>query len=251
VKIKFVFFLSLLSVPLAAQVSRVAPSDFKDTVPAFDPAGAITLPVAHMEIDIAFPRGKKELRELTVVFDPKTGYYLWHCTPASLDKPERTRLRLGVMKKQEAVAFVDSTGLVDFELGSGLFAKVYRRRADSLDAAVSASINEIQQGLMSHENIGFHRDYKLIPVFGPVRGFKIPVGYVPISRDFECAPDRAACPDSVSIIASITKQGNNLRLVLRNRFDVEAIVDPNLDLVSARQLTQPDPPKDRPFPFKK
>jgi hypothetical protein len=239
-----------MSVPLAAQVSRVASSDSKDTVPAFDSAGAITLPVAHMEIDVAFPRGKKDLRELTVVFDPKTGYYLWHCTPPSLDKSKRTRLRLGFLKQQGTVAFVDSTGLVDFELGSGLFAKVYRRRADSLDAAVSASINEIQQGLTTYESIGFHRDYKLIPVFGPVRGFKVPPGYVPISRDFRCEPDRAACPDSVSTIASITKQGNNWRLVLRNRFDVEAIVDSNLDLVSARHLTQPGPPKDKPFPFK-
>lgn len=241
---------SLVSIPLAAQVSRVASSESRDTVPAFDPSGAITLPVAHLEIDVEFSRGKKEVRELTVVFDPKTGYYLWHCTPPSLDKPERARLRLGVMKEQRTVAFADSTGLVDFGLASGLFAKVYRRRADSLDAAVSASIEEIQQGLTTYNSIGFHTDYKLIPVFGQVRGFKLPAGYVPISREFECEPDRAYCPGAVSIIASITKQGNNWRLVLRSRFDVEAIVDQNLDLVSARQLTQPSSPKDGPSPFK-
>ena len=31
----------------------------------------------------------------------------------------------------------------------------------------------------------------------------------------------------------------NWRLVLRNRYDVEVIVDQNFDLVSAQQLTQP------------
>jgi len=45
-------------------------------------------------------------------------------------------------------------------------------------------------------------------------------------------------PDS-NMIVSIGKQGAAWSLVLRNRFDVEVIVDRSLDLVSARQLTQP------------
>ena len=34
-------------------------------------------------------------------------------------------------------------------------------------------------------------------------------------------------------------KGNNYRLIVRARFDAEVIVDQNLDLVSAQQLTQP------------
>jgi hypothetical protein len=238
-------FLSLVSIPLLAQVSPVALSKATDVVPAFDSSGAITLPAAYLKIDIAYPRGKKELRELTVVYDPRTGHYLWHCTPSNPDNPDDTGLRLRVMKAQGTVAFADSAVLIDFGLGMGLFAKLWRGRADNLDAAVSASINEAQQGLATSEGIGFHRDYELIPVFGEVLGFdaKVPSGYNPVTRDFRCEPDRAFCPSDNNTIASISKQGSNWRLVLRNRFDVEVVVDQNLNLVSAQQLTQPKPQK--------
>ena len=85
-----------------------------------------------------------------------------------------------------------------------------------------------------------------MPVFGGVFGFdaKVPSGYEPISREFMCEPFNAFCPSSGNTIASISKQGNNIRLVLRNRFDVEVIVDQNLDLVSAKQITQPAQQRD-------
>jgi hypothetical protein len=46
----------------------VALSDSKDVVPAFDSSGAITLPAARLKLDIAYPHGKKERCELTVVY---------------------------------------------------------------------------------------------------------------------------------------------------------------------------------------
>jgi len=50
-------------------------------------------------------------------------------------------------------------------------------------------------------------------------------------------------------IASISKQGSNWRLVLRNRWDEEVILDQNCSLVSVKQLTQPkeSPARLRPF----
>ena len=123
----------------------------------------------------------------------------------------------------------------------GLAVKKWQGRAGSLDAAVSASTNDIRQGLATFEGVGFHRDYKFIPVFGLVRGFdaKLPPGYKGIPADFQCEPFNAFCPSYNNRIASIVKQGANWRLVLRNRYDVEVIVDQNFDLVSAQQLTQP------------
>jgi len=100
---------------------------------------------------------------------------------------------------------------------------------------------EIRQGLPTFERAGYHRDYKLIPVFGPMAGFdsKLPPGYKPIPRGFACEPFKSCCPSDKNTIAFISKQGNNWRLVLRNRFDVEVILDQNFDLLSAQQLTQP------------
>jgi len=117
--------LNLLTVPLIAQVSAVTNSDSKDVVPAFDSTGAITLPAARRKVDLVYPHGKKDRRELTVVYDPRTGHYLWHLT-SSNPNIDDTGVYLKVIKKQEAVAYADPAGLIDFIFGNGLSAKVWQ-----------------------------------------------------------------------------------------------------------------------------
>lgn len=233
--------LALLSLPLMAQVSPVAPSESKDVVPAFDSSGAITLPAARLRVDIVYPHGKKESRELTVVYDPQNGHYLWHLAASNPNITNETGLYLNVIKAQRAVAFADSTGLVDFIFSGAPFVKAWKGHANSLDDAVSAATNEIQQGLPAFEGGGYHMDYKFLPVFGLARGFdaRLPAGYNPIPSTFGCEPNRAYCPTDSNTIASVSKQGANWRLVLRNRWDEEVILDQNFDLVSMQQLTQP------------
>jgi hypothetical protein len=230
--------LSLLSIPLMAQVSPVASSESKDVVPAFDSSGAITLPAASLKLDILYPNGKKERCELTVVYDPKTGHYLWHHLP--LGNRDDTAVYISGIKTHRIVEYADSSALVDVGFASGPFIKAWQGHAGSLDAAVSASLNEIQHGLATFEG-GYHVDYKLVPVGGPVVGFdsKVPPGFKPIPPDFWCAPLVAWCGNDRNTIASIGKQGSNWRLVLRNRWDEEVILDQNFNLVSAQQLTQP------------
>jgi hypothetical protein len=231
-----------LCIPLLAQVSPVALSDSKDVVPAFDSSGAITLPAARLKIDIAYPHGKKERCELTVVYDPKTGHYLWHRLQPNPNNPDDTGVYLNGIKKQRAVAFADPAGLIDFGFAGTIFLKAWQGRADSLDAAVSASTNEIQQGLATFEGVGYHMDYKFTAVFAPPKGFeaKVPAGINPFPRGFTCEPFWSQfCPTDNNTIASVSRQGSNWRLVLRNRFDVEVILDQNFDLVSLQQLTQP------------
>jgi hypothetical protein len=236
--------LSLVSIPLMAQVSSVAFSDSKDVVPAFDSSGAITLPAARLKVDVAYPHGKQDRNELTVVYDPKTGHYLWHVAAHNPNNPDDAGVYLKGIKKQRTVAFADPAGLVDFIFAGTIFVKAWQGRADNLDAAVSASTKEIQQGLAVAEGLGYHRDYKFTPVFGPVMGFdaKIPPDVKPFPDGFTCGPILSAfCPTDNDTIASISRQGSNWRLVLSNRFDVEVILDQNFDLVSVQQLTQPKP----------
>jgi hypothetical protein len=231
-------FLSLLTIPLYAQVSPVASSESKDVVPAFDSSGAITLPAARLKVDVTYPNGKKERFELTVVYDPHAGHYLWHHFPP---EPDDTGMYLMAMKAQRDVPFADQTALVDFGFASLPFVKAWQGQADSLDAAVSASLNEIQQGLAAFEGSGYHMDYKLVPVAGQVVGFdsKVPPGFKPIPSEFRCEPLQPVCQDYKNTIASISKQGSNWRVVLRNRWDEEVILDQNFNLVSVKQLTQP------------
>ena|ERR1022692_370956 len=236
--------ISLVSIPLMAQVSSVAFSDSKDVVPAFDSSGAITLPAARLKVDIAYPHGKHDRNEVTVVYDPKTGHYLWHVAAHNPNNPDDTGLYLNAIKKQRAVAFADPAGLIDFGFAGTIFVKAWQGHADSLDAAVSASTNEMQQGLAVAEGSGYHTDYKFVPIAGPVVGFQAktpPGGFKPFPSGFTCeAPPRSSfCPTDNNTIASVSRQGSNWRLVLRNRFDVEVILDQNFDLVSLQQLTQP------------
>ena len=231
----------LTSVSVLAQVSPVAFSDSREGVPAFDSSGTLTLPATRFKIDVTYPRSKKvERRELTVVYDPTSRLYLWNSFNPNPNIPE-DGIRLKMINASQAMLFVDAAALVQFDFGDGLAAKVWHGRANNLDAAVSASLDEIRQGLAAFEGRGFHRDLKFVPIFGPLRGFeaKIPAGYNPISREFSCEPYQSFCPSTDSKIVSVSKQGNHWRLVLHNRFDVEVIVDQNLDLVSAQPLTQP------------
>lgn len=227
--VKSAFFI-LASLPLAAQVTPVPSSESKDTVPAFDSSGAITLPAARLKIDVTYPRGKKERIELTVVYDPKTGHYLWHLmTPY----PGDTGLWLEAIKTHRSLAYADPACLMDFS--GAAFAKAWVGHADSLDAAVSASVQEIQQGFAANGGNPYVMGYRIVRLSGPITSLDEPVTFM----DFACAPLNSWCPPNSTMIVSIAKQGANWRLVLRNRFDVEVVLDQNLDMVSARQLTRP------------
>lgn len=240
-QLKFSFVLLLLA-PLLGQVSLVSGSDSKDVVPAFDSSGAITLTATRLKIDANYPKGKKERHEFTVVYDTQTGHYLWHILPTNPNNPDDRGLYVEGIKKQRAVTFAASEGLVDFIFAGTIFVKVWQGRAASLDAAILAATNDVQRELAIAEGRGYHMDYKFVPVFGNILGFegKIPLGIKPFPRGFTCEypPTSAFCPTTNNTIASVSRQGVNWRLVLRNRFDVEVILDQNFDLVSIQQLTE-------------
>ena len=222
---------TVLTIPLLAQVSPVPSSESKDVVPAFDASGEITLPAARFKIDVTYPHGKKERIETTVIYDPKTGHYLWHeaCPNPSVDD---TGVYINGVKAHGALAYADPAGLVNFIFPMGLYGKVWQGQADSLDAAVTASLSLIQQHLAAYGEPFWNLGYRYVPAFGGD-------AQLPSAFEFMCPPVDQWCPPGTTVIVSISKQGSNFRLLLRNHFDVEVIVDQNLDLVSARQLTQP------------
>ena len=231
--------LTLASIPLAAQVSTVALSASSDSVTAFASSGAITLPTARVKLDINYPHGRQERCELTVVYDPQSGYYLWHHTELASGIPDG--VHLGLIKTHRTAVFADPAGLVYFLFGQMMGAKVWNARADSLDAAVSRSIDEIRGDLASYEHRNWHSDYKFIPVFGLIRGFtaKLPPGFKRIPDGFSCKPLHSMCDDASNTIVSVSRQGANWRLVLRNRWDEEVILDKDFNILSMQQLTQP------------
>ena len=127
------------------------------------------------------------------------------------------------MKSHGTTVYADATGLYIFEFPNGFFLKVSTSQATGLDAAVEASINEIQQAP---------------PV--PFQGFRPLDLTKAITRDFSCAPDYPICQFERNEIVSIGKQGSNWQLVLRNRWDEQIILDQDFKFISARQLAQPN-----------
>jgi hypothetical protein len=225
----------LLSLNLVAQVTPVTFSKSKDVVSAFSSSGVISLPSVSIQLDLSYPHGKKDRRSLSVVYDPQSRYYFWHISagPATSVKGDFADLT----KSQKEALYADSTGIFAFLLTSDLWVKAHTSQADGLDAAESTSIDQIQQGLSALEAGYRPRTGPSMPAW-PWDYKPIDVGTV-LSVDFSCSPLRASCQDTLNTIVSVGKQGNHWRLVLRNRWDVEVILDQNFNLVSARQLTQP------------
>jgi hypothetical protein len=228
----FLHCLCIGGLSLAAQqsVSVVPSSETKDSVQAFSSSGAMMLPAVHLQIDLAYASGKRERRDLAVVYDPQNGHYSWRLGEATA--PAFTDRFLEGLKSHKIYA--DHDGLFDFTSRGYLWIRVRKSGADSLEAAQRAAINEIGHGLASIE-----RGYVPSPT-GPSDPWPWDCIHVslPISSEFVCgSPPRADCPSPrLDTIMSIKREGGNWRLVLRNYWDQEVILDSEFKLVSTRRL---------------
>jgi hypothetical protein len=248
--LSFSILLVLNGIPQYAQssVTPVTSSESQDVIPAFSASGPITLPVMRRLIDVNYANGKKERADLLVVFEPGTGHYFWR--HSVLSSPNDTSGWLATFKSRSSAIYVTPNGLVEFLGGSNLIE--HRSKANSLGNAESASIDEVRRNLSASQRIrSLLGVSKLVPILDAPRlvGFekypqtnRLP-GFVPIPREFICGGvsyrlGDKPCPHG-TLVVSISKQGENWRLVLRNRWDVEIILDPNFNAVSSKQLTAP------------
>lgn len=113
-----------------------------------------------------------------------------------------------------------------------------REQARSLDAAERASIDEIQRRLPAFERNGYDPGLRQIPLGNA------------IGTAFDCAPLHSDCHTELRKFVSISREGENWRLVIRNRWEVEMILDSKFNLVSTRNLTQPPEPPELLVPFR-
>ena len=217
----------LLALPctwlLAGQtVSKVAFTESKSMVRAFSAYGETTIPAIRAQLDIHRPDGKIKRGNLVVIYDPETGHYLWFNSIAHY--PGDTSSFYPDLESGAATVYAGLASLVNFNMHSALFVQEHREHADNLDAAELDSINEIER--RNREDNLYGSDMKEVPL------------YQAIGREFACAPlDLSAmCSFMAKGIVSVSRQGENWRLIIRNRWDQEVILDSKFDLVSTQRL---------------
>jgi len=116
------------------------------------------------------------------------------------------------------------SALLFFGMTQSLYIEQYSERSDRLDSAESAVLTEIGRRLLAGS--GYDIPATDIPVFKQ------------IGRAFACDPldDRSDCWFTAKSIVSINQDGENWRLVVRNRWDQEIILNSKFELVSTRRL---------------
>lgn len=238
-----VFLIDCAEANAQSSVSHVALSESQEVVPAFAAAGPTTLSAMRRLIDISYPSGKKERGELLVVYDPQGGHHFWRYN--ALRSANDTETAVKEYKSRSSGIYVTQGSLVEFSAGH---VAEYKATSSSLTNAEDASIDEIRRTFPAAR---YTRDLMIIPYIDapPLVGFeKSPfrtkrlAGFTPVPSGFLCDPRsrlvQGHCPYP-TLVVSISKQGDNWRLVLRNRWDVELILDSNFNAVSSKQLTVP------------
>jgi hypothetical protein len=206
-------------------VSPVGFSRSTHIINAFSPGGQIALAVVRLQIDISYPDGKRVRADLVVVYDRRSGHYFWLCHPQTHEKD--TSSFLDALEADQQSVYSGPGSLIEFALSSALYESEHSGRAESLPAAERASIEEIERNLPAFEQSGFRMDSRIIPITKA------------LGNEFRCAPLHAECHDENNRIVSIAQEGGKWRLVLRNRFDVEIVLESKFNLVSSRRITEP------------
>ncbi len=206
-------------------VSPVGFSDSAHSVSAFSPSGEVTLQAVRTQLDIRHADGKNSKGDLTVIYDAQTGHYLWRFIPAS-HPGDKTNF-LDALNFGGAV-YSGPDGISDFAFGSTVGIFDSRESAGSLAAAQRSAIDEILRRLPALEKNGYDPGIKAVPL------------YRQIDNGFACDPlePRANCGFTGHFI-SVDRIGENWRLVVRNRWDQEIILDNGLNLISTRRLPTP------------
>lgn len=209
-------------------VSRVALSESHQGIHAFAPSGELTLSAVRTQLEIQHAAGRSERGNLVVVHDYRTGLFFWHFAH------DETGSYLYQLQSGIAAVYVTPSTVVDFNWPGPFFAKEFTTMADSSEAAIGVAMEEIEGKIRNNERRPL-QDYKTVDL-GPA------------IRDLQCGnfgdPDFIGrCRSENNRIVSVKQEGDNWRLILRNRWDQEVILDSKFNLVSTRRLPNTNLPE--------
>lgn len=235
---RFTFCFLLFSLTALAQpsVSSVAFTESRQPVRAFSAFGETSIPSVRVQVDVPNSENaeKKERGDVLIIYNPETGHYLWRYH--AFHSADDTYSSLESATSGRVALYLEKDRILSFTTGWPWISE-YHERAQSLDAAKQAVFGWLERG---HPTLskGGGRKVESTPL-----DLKEGATLGGIPRECFCGPEprRSDCPqwDKTQIV-SVSKQGENWRLVWRNLWDQETILDAKFKPLSTRRLTPPN-----------
>ena len=209
----------------AQTVLQVPFSESKSSVTAFSPMGGLTLPAASFQVIIEGSTAKINRGNISVVFDPQTGFYFWRFY--NVNSASDTRSVLDSFAHDAAI-YVSPAGITEFEFPGDLWGLTRTQKASDLASAEKAVIAEFRTGLSSATP--YDSGFKAIEVFRQ------------IGSRWACSqPDEGVfysnCGFGAKKIVSVGNEDGPWQIIARNRWDQEIILDSHLNFVSTSRAS--------------
>ena len=191
-------------------VSEVAFTGSTHSIHGFSSKGDVTLAVRSFQVDVQYPDGERERGDVFVIYDPESGHYayLFAEVRAAVPGSFLTQLESGNFG-----IYAGEDKLVEFVVQSDLDIQEGAARAANLDGACAAAVEEMESRVLKKTD-RLHNDVIVTPLYQAVGG------------EFACPQHGEGdyspmCSFHAKKISSITRQGENWRLVIENRWDQE------------------------------
>jgi hypothetical protein len=218
------FICAWIPLALGQSITRLPLTETTHVVNAFTSYGFRAVDAAVVIVDITSIGGGHERGQLTTVFDKENGHYFWRITiPFSQDEEASVLSSLGA---GVSAVYASPESLVYF---NGFWVQEHREKAFNLSNAEDAAVDAIRRNLVGLAAKAYDTGLKQIEFHDGA-----------VNDGFSC-PELAtsAICRTVTRFISINKTENKWRLVMRNRWDMEVILDTNFDVIGSRQLTSP------------
>jgi hypothetical protein len=217
---------ALICVTLLAQqqVSKVALTESRHAVRAFTPSGEMLLPLVRTHLKLQTDSGVSQRGDMIAVQDPQTRHYFWRYTPVR-DAGD-TKSLLNALDVGTFAIYSAPAGIVEFEILGALYVRENLGSADSVDAAQTAAIQQLER----RPRLSVGNAY--------AQGLKEAIFLGEGDQGFRCPdpPTSAMCPPMLVKIVAVSHEGDNWRVVIRGNWDQEMTLDQEFNVTKIFRL---------------
>ena len=192
----------------------------------FSPKGSVPLSVLRLQVDVHYRDDKVERGDLFVIYDPQTGHYIWLYGALRPDGVPSDLL--SDLESGKWAIYVEEDKIVEFVVQADLDIQERGGRAASLDAAGAATLVEMERWVATKKDRIYNESIQ-VPLYRAIGGgFACP--------EFGSNEFTPTCRFHAEKISSVTREGDNWRLVIENRWAQEVALDSKFALVRTKRI---------------